>query len=156
MAAVLLSGCALFRRTDPAARTPPPSPTRSEETTAARGTGRVTERTAEAQPGDRRVPERTDAGAGSPRRLASQRLVEEGKGFRIAGRDAEAAERFQAALRLDGSNGVAHFYLAQLAADAGRWTEAAGYYEQAAALLRGREEYREPLGDLAGRIAERR
>ncbi|MFN2431595.1 MAG: hypothetical protein ABR599_02035 [Gemmatimonadota bacterium] len=101
-------------------------------------------------------PPRGDTGAGTPRRLASQRLVEEGKGYWIAGRDEDARARFQEALRLDGSNGAAYYYLAELAADGRDWSRAEGYHAKAVSLLREREEFRRPLLDLAERIAGRR
>ncbi len=160
-----VSGCALFQKDDGAgARAGPPAggAARTGSESAGPGdssgatAGRATERTAVAAPGERRVPERSDPGASSPRRQASQRLVEEGKGYAVAGQDAEARERFESALRLDGSNGEAYFQLARLAADDGDWSNAAGYREQAEALLRGRAEWRAPLDELAARIAEQR
>lgn len=103
-----------------------------------------------------RSPSREDTGIGTPRRAASQRLVEEGKGYWIAGRLDEARSKLQEALRLDGSNGAAYYYLAVVAADAREWSDAEGYHAQAEALLRGREDYRMALDDLAERIAARR
>jgi tetratricopeptide (TPR) repeat protein len=152
-----LSACAHSREDDeagvrtgaPGGRATAPAATSEPEP------GLTTERTAVAAPGERRAPARTDPGASSPRRRASQRLVEEGKGYAIAGRDAEAHERFEAALSLDGSNGEAYFQLARLAADDGAWSDASGYYEQAEALLRGLAEWSAPLDELALRIAER-
>jgi hypothetical protein len=156
-----LSACALFHEDEDAgARAGAPGGESSAgDGTAAPAGGtadRVTERTAVAAPGERRVPERSDPGADSPRRQASQRLVEEGKGYRVAGRDAEARERFESALGLDGSNGEAYFQLARLAADGGDWSNAAGYGEKAEALLRGLPEWQAPLDELADRIARRR
>ncbi|MBA2566096.1 MAG: hypothetical protein H0V09_11845 [Gemmatimonadetes bacterium] len=151
LAVAALTSCSAFRDKDGRPETRAGAP-------AASG-GRRTERTATAAPpapADVRTPERTDTGAESPKRHASESLVEEGKGYWIAGRDREARERFEQALVLDGSNGVAYYYLAEIAVDAGRWDEAAGYRDRAAALLRGRETYREPLAELARRIAERR
>lgn len=150
MATTLTSSCALFHRE------PPADEARTGTTSQRSPTGRSTERTTAALPGEQREPPRGDTGAGSPRRIASDRLVEEGKGYLIAGRDAEARERFQRAVRLDGSNGVAYLYLAELAADGGEWSDAAGYHAQAEALLNGREDYRPALDDLAMRIARQR
>jgi tetratricopeptide (TPR) repeat protein len=155
------AGCGLFRKegTGPETRAGTPRDERgatSPGEEAGTEGGLTTERTGVAAPGDRRQPARGDAGADTPRRRASQRLVEEGKGYFIAGQNGEARERFQQAIRLDGSNGAAYYYLAEIAADEGEWDDAAGYREQAGALLRGREEYRQPLDDLAGRIADRR
>ena len=155
-----LSGCALFHKDDGArAGAPAGGATRTDPDSSGDSTGaagRATERTAVAAPGERRVPERSDPGAASPRRQASQHLVEEGKGYAVAGQDAEARERFESALRLDGSNGEAYFQLARLAADGGDWSNAAGYQEQAEALLRGLPEWRVPLEEMAARIADRR
>lgn len=145
-------GCALFRKEGPGTE----AAGRPGEAAAAEPGGPRTERTTLAPPGDRRTPERTDAGEGSPRRQASDRLVEEGKGYWIVGRNDEAWERLQQAVRLDGSNGVALYYLAEIAAEEGDRDDAAGYRERAAALLSGRSEYAAALDDLARRIAERR
>jgi hypothetical protein len=155
------SACALFHNDD-GARAGAPAGGAAQGASAGAGDssgaapGRATERTAVSAPGERRVPERSDPGAASPRRQASQRLVEEGKGHAVAGQDVEARERFESALRLDGSNGEAYFQLARLAADAGDWSNAAGYQEQAEALLRGQPEWRAPLDELAARIGDRR
>ena len=156
LAAMLLAigapGCGAFRKdkgAEPRAGAPPQ---RTEATRA----GRTAERAEAGGRGERRTPSRADAGADSPKRLASQKLVEEGKGYWVAGLDEQARERFGQAIRLDGSNGTPYYYLAEIAADAGEWADAAGYHERASALLRGREEYRQPLAELAGRIAERR
>jgi tetratricopeptide (TPR) repeat protein len=151
--------CAIFRHDDAGSRAGAPpgrEPTREPDAGGAGRAGRETERTAVAAPGDRRQPDRTDPGASSPRRQASQRLVEEGKGYAIAGRDEQARQRFEDALRVDGSNGEAYLQLAQLAADQGDWGEAEGFYDQASTLLSGLPEWAAPLDDLARRIAERR
>jgi tetratricopeptide (TPR) repeat protein len=153
------AGCGIFHKDDGAgarAGAPAANEAPSGGATGAEPAGNHgTERTAVAAPGERRVPEQADPGASSPRRRASQQLVEEGKGYAVAGRDAEARERFESALAVDGSNGEAYFQLARLSADAGAWTDASGYYEQAEALLGGRGEWRAPLDELAGRIARR-
>jgi hypothetical protein len=158
-----VSGCALFHKEgDAGARAGEPAGEPSAASAPANGTpsggaaGRTTERTAVAAPGERRAPAREDPGAGSPRREASQRLVEEGKGYAVAGQGAAARDRFESALRLDGSNGDAYFQLARLAADDGDWSDATGYQAKAEALLRGAPGWDAPLDDLAARIAERR
>jgi hypothetical protein len=97
-----------------------------------------------------------DPGENFPRRAASQRVVEEGKGFLIAGRESEAHQRFQQAIQLDGSNGVAYLYLAQISANRRDWSDAEGYHARATVLLAGKEEYQEPLDELARRIAQHR
>jgi hypothetical protein len=161
--AAALSGCALFGKHEdvgsragaPGTDAPTTTPPASGKTSGA-AEGRTTERTAVAAPGERRAPAREDPGAGSPRREASQRLVEEGKGYAVAGQDAAARDRFESALRLDGSNGEAYFQLARLAADDGDWSDAAGYQAKAEALLRGTPGWDAALDELAGRIAERR
>jgi tetratricopeptide (TPR) repeat protein len=150
-----VSACAHSREDDDASVRAGKPAGRGTADAATSEPGPATERTAVAAPGERRAPARTDPGASSPRRQASQRLVEEGKGYVIAGRGAEAYERFEAALTLDGSNGEAYFQLARLAADDGAWSDASGYYEQAEALLRGRAEWSAPLDELARRISER-
>jgi hypothetical protein len=114
------------------------------------------ERVGVSAPGDRRTPAREDAGAGSPRRRASDRMVEEAKGFWIAGRVDDARARLQQAIRVDGSNGGAFLLAAEIAADEGEWDDAEGYHERAADLLAGRAGFGDRLDALARRIAARR
>jgi hypothetical protein len=125
------------------------------DTAAAARPGDV-ERVGVSAPGERRTPARDDPGAGSPRRRASDRMVEEARGFWIAGRVDDARARLQQAIRLDGSNGGAFLLAAEIAADEGAWEDAEGYHARADDLLAGRAEFRDRLDALARRIAARR
>jgi hypothetical protein len=152
--------CALFgggRGGEAAERPPDPAAGGSAPgKTASTGRPADVEREGVSAPGDRRLPTREDAGAGSPRRRASDRMVEEAKGFWIAGRVDDARARLQQAIRLDGSNGGAFLLAAEIAADEGEWDDAEGYHERAADLLAGRAEFADRLDALARRIAARR
>ena len=148
--------CALFgggRDGEASDRAAAPPETAAD--TAAGGPADV-ERVGVSAPGDRRTPARGDQGAGSPRRRASDRMVEEAKGFWSAGRVDDARARQQQAIRLDGSNGGAFLLAAEIAADEGDWEDADGYHARAADLLAGRAEFRDRLDALARRIAARR
>ncbi len=77
----------------------------------------------------------SDPGAGTPSRQSSQRVVEEGKGFMIAGRTAEAAGRFETASRIDPTNGFAWYWLGRARIAAGDRSGAVGVLEKAESLL---------------------
>jgi Flp pilus assembly protein TadD len=77
----------------------------------------------------------SDPGAGTPSRASSQRVVEEGKGFMIAGRTAEAASRFETASRIDPTNGFAWYWLGRARIAAGDGGGAIGVLEKAESLL---------------------
>ena len=77
----------------------------------------------------------SDPGAGTPSRESSQRVVEEGKGYMIAGRTAEAASRFETASRIDPTNGFAWYWLGRARIAAGDRAGAAGVLEKAESLL---------------------
>ena len=77
----------------------------------------------------------SDPGAGTPTRESSQRVVEEGKGFMIAGRTAEAASRFETASRIDPTNGFAWYWLGRARIASGDRSGAIGVLEKAESLL---------------------
>jgi Flp pilus assembly protein TadD len=77
----------------------------------------------------------SDPGAGTPSRESSQRVVEEGKGYMIAGRTAEAASRFETASRIDPTNGFAWYWLGRARIAAGDRSGAAGVLEKAESLF---------------------
>ena len=77
----------------------------------------------------------SDPGAGTPSRESSQRVVEEGKGYMIAGRTAEAASRFETASRIDPTNGFAWYWLGRARIAAGDRAAAIGVLEKAESLL---------------------
>ena len=77
----------------------------------------------------------SDPGAGTPSRESSQRVVEEGKGFMIAGRTAEAASRFETGSRIDPTNGFAWYWLGRARIAGGDRSGAIGVLEKAESLL---------------------
>lgn len=85
----------------------------------------------------------SDPGAGTPSRESSQRVVEEGKGYMIAGRTAEAAGRFETASRIDPTNGFAWYWLGRARIAAGDRGGAAGVLEKAESLLGPYPEWRD-------------
>ncbi len=97
----------------------------------------------------------SDAGAGTPARDASQRVVEEGKGYLIADQPREAAQRFERATRIDPTNGFAYYYLGRARAEAGDRSGAVGVLEKAEALLGPYPEWRERAAHLAASLDSR-
>lgn len=94
----------------------------------------------------------SDAGAGTPARSASQRVVEEGKGYLIADQPREAAQRFERATRIDPTNGFAYYYLGRAREEAGDRSGAVGVLEKAEALLGPYPEWRERAARLAASL----
>ncbi|HUP01808.1 MAG TPA: hypothetical protein VM737_09865 [Gemmatimonadota bacterium] len=97
----------------------------------------------------------TDPGAGTPAREASRRVVEEGKGYLIAGQPQEAARRFERATRIDPTNGFAYYYLGRARAESGDRVGAAGVAQKAEALLGPYPEWRERAARLAASLGAR-
>lgn len=97
----------------------------------------------------------TDPGAGSPTREASQRIVEEGKGYLIADRPAEAASRFERAARIDPTNGFAYYHLGRARIALGDRAGAIGVLEKAESLLGPYPEWRERATRLLERLGAR-
>ncbi len=90
-----------------------------------------------------------DPGADTMARDASQRVVEEGKGFLIAGRPSDAASRFERATRIDPTNGFAYYYLGRARIEAGDRRGAIGVLEKAESLLGPYPEWRDRAASLA-------
>jgi predicted Zn-dependent protease len=90
-----------------------------------------------------------DPGANTMARDASQRVVEEGKGFLIAGRPSDAATRFERATRIDPTNGFAYYYLGRARAEAGDRRGAIGVLEKAESLLGPYPAWRDRAASLA-------
>ena len=95
-----------------------------------------------------------DPGAGTPARRASQRVVEEGKGYLIAERPRDAADRFERATRIDPTNGFAYYYLGRARVDLGDRRGAIGMLEKAESLLGPYPEWRSRASALAESLAE--
>ena len=93
-----------------------------------------------------------DAGAGTAPRRASAGTVEEGKGYLIAGRPAEAERRFERATRIDPSNGFAWYWLGRARVDLGDRRGAIGVLEKAESLLGPYPAWRERAAELLARI----
>lgn len=77
----------------------------------------------------------TDPGAETPQRRASHRVIEEGKGYLIAGQPREAVQRFQNAVRIDPTNGFGYYELGRAYAALGDRERALGVLEKADSLL---------------------
>lgn len=128
--ALILTACGHGReegpRSEPPARDAPPSA--GDEATGATAT-----------PAPREISTdtglATDPGAGTATRESSLRVVEEGKGFLIAGRPAEAEQRFETASRIDPTNGFAWYWLGRARLDLGDRGGAVGVLEKAESLL---------------------
>jgi tetratricopeptide (TPR) repeat protein len=89
-----------------------------------------------------------DTGAGTPQRQASLRVVEEGKGYLIAGRAREAAQRFTRATQIDPTNGFAYYYLGRARIAAGDRRGAVGVLQKAESLLGPYSEWLEATRSL--------
>jgi tetratricopeptide (TPR) repeat protein len=89
-----------------------------------------------------------DAGAGTPQRRASLRVVEEGKGYLVAGRAREAAQRFTRATQIDPTNGFAYYYLGRARIASGDRRGAVGVLQKAESLLGPYPEWREATQSL--------
>ena len=84
-----------------------------------------------------------DAGAGTAARESSLRVVEEGKGYLIAGQSAEAERRFATATRIDATNGFAYYWLGRARVAEGDRAGAIGVLEKAESLLGPYPEWRD-------------
>lgn len=83
-----------------------------------------------------------DPAAGTPARESSLRVVEEGKGYLIAGQSDEAARRFSTATRIDPTNGFAYYWLGRARVAEGDRPGAIGVLEKAESLLGPYPEWR--------------
>jgi tetratricopeptide (TPR) repeat protein len=93
-----------------------------------------------------------DPGAGTPSRESSQRVVEEGKGYLIAGRTAEAQSRFETASRIDPTNGFAWYWLGRARIAAGDRAGAIGVLEKAESLFGPYPDWRDRTRALLGQL----
>jgi Flp pilus assembly protein TadD len=94
----------------------------------------------------------SDPGAGTPARESSLRVVEEGKGYLIAGQAAEAGRRFATATRIDPTNGFAYYWLGRARAAEGDRSGAVGVLEKAESLLGPYPEWRDRAGALLDQL----
>ncbi len=87
-------------------------------------------------------------GVESPERKASMRLVYAGKSF-LDAHDLEGAENsFRDAVNVDGTNGIAYYYLAYVHAGLGERDSALGLLDKAEAMLSENEEWMERINGL--------
>ena len=93
-----------------------------------------------------------DAGAGTPERDASQKVVEEGKGYLITGQAVQAERRFEHATRIDPTNGFAYYWLGRARVEAGDPAAAAGVLEKAEGLLGPYPEWRDRAARLLASV----
>jgi Flp pilus assembly protein TadD len=94
----------------------------------------------------------SDPGAGTPARESSLRVVEEGKGYLIAGQAAAAERRFATATRIDPTNGFAYYWLGRARAAEGDRSGAVGVLEKAESLLGPYPEWRDRAGVLLNQL----
>ncbi len=152
LALALVAGCAHGRRAEPErdAGHPP-------------GDARTTSRPGDDAPAPEPEPrvistdraQADDANAGSPAREASQRVVEEGKGYLIAGRAREAAARFLTAIQIDPTNGFAYYHLGRARIALGDEDGAIGVLDKAETLLGPYPEWRARAAELADSLRDR-
>lgn len=140
--ALLAAGCGGRRGETEAGRAEPPARTTEADDEPAR-----------TEPPEPRVIDRDashagDPGAGTATRRASAGLVEEGKGYLIAGRPAEAVRRFQRATRVDPSNGFAWYWLGKARIEIDDRSSAIGVLEKAETLLGPYPEWQSRAAEL--------
>jgi tetratricopeptide (TPR) repeat protein len=87
-------------------------------------------------------------GIESPERKASMRLVYRGKGFLDAHDPQGAATSFRDAINVDGTNGIAYYYLAYVYAGLGNRDSALGLLDKAEAMLSDNEEWMKRIDGL--------
>ncbi|MBI4366010.1 MAG: tetratricopeptide repeat protein [Deltaproteobacteria bacterium] len=92
------------------------------------------------------------AAARTPQRTASMELVMQGKQFLARREHDRALKAFQDAVMVDGTNGIAYYYLARVRYELRQYTEAVGLLERAAALLADSPEWMRTVEELQERI----
>ncbi|MBI4126869.1 MAG: hypothetical protein HY465_05185 [Deltaproteobacteria bacterium] len=95
----------------------------------------------------------TTPDASTPRRVASQQLVDKGIASLDAGNTAAAMESFQEAINIDATNGIAYYYLARSTYEGGQGSSALGFLDQAEALLGDDPAWLEEIVALRDEIA---
>ncbi len=84
----------------------------------------------------------------TPQRKASDSLVEKGKTALSSKNYDDAAQIFQNAVNVDGSNGTAYYYLALTNHYMGQERTAAGLLDKAESLLRSDKQWMEKIDEL--------
>ncbi len=77
----------------------------------------------------------------SPQRRASMDVVTQGQGYLARGEREHAVQAFQEAITLDGTNGVAYYYLARTHYELGHLEQAMGLLDRAETLLADAEDW---------------
>lgn len=88
------------------------------------------------------------ADAMTPKRQASLRLVERGQTLMEQGQKEQAAAAFRDAVTVDGTNGIAYYYLASAKAAQGEKALALGLLDKAEALMGADPEWMLKINDL--------
>ena len=88
----------------------------------------------------------------TPKRQASMRLVERGKGFLEGGELDRAVLVLRDAINVDSSNGVAYYYLASADVKLGQTSTALGLLDKAEALLGADNEWMRRIDELRGEL----
>ncbi len=134
-------------------------PEREEARAEARTEPAAEEEEAAAAPAPREIDRNrsiaVDAGAGTSQRRASQRVVEEGKGYLIARQPGPAAQRFTRATQIDPTNGFAYYWLGRARIAQGDARGAVGVLEKAESLLGPYPKWREQASDLLASLGAR-
>lgn len=84
----------------------------------------------------------------TPQRQASMRLVEKGRALADSGDYERAAASFRDAINVDGSNGIAYYYMASADAKLGQIDVALGLLDKAEALLGADAEWMAKIDEL--------
>ncbi|MBI2346785.1 MAG: tetratricopeptide repeat protein [Deltaproteobacteria bacterium] len=120
-----LAGCAELRGSRPAKRPGQPTVTKPQQVVSPDGVEREIIRPVSPQL----------ASLKTPQRLASLEIVERGKAFLARREFDKALQMFQEAVTVDGTNGIAYYYLARVRYELRQWPEAMGLLERAESLL---------------------
>lgn len=121
---MIFSGCAK----EPAKKLPPPKPKTGEKIPS--------------------LPSPEAEKTLSPRREASQRLVQIGQGYLEKGELDKAVQTFQEAINVDYENGIAYFYLSQSLYQRGNYDDALSILDRAENFLSGQENWKTKIDEL--------
>lgn len=144
---LLIAGCAALRGTHPAKVT---RPNRSTATPPGQSTKETSPTGVQREVVRLETPRL--AASRSPKRLASMEIIEQGK-LSLKQRDFDKAlQAFQEAAMVDGTNGIAYYYLARTRYELHQWTEALGLLERAESLLGDSDEWLHNVAELRGII----
>lgn len=92
------------------------------------------------------------AAARTPQRLASAEIVEKGKQLLARREWDKALQLFQEAITVDGTNGIAYYYLARTRFALHQYVEAMGLLDRAESLLADSPDWMATVGELRAQI----